>query len=222
MFLIFTLQYHSQLNLILKEHQTTLSLKPACPVCAVQERSHKSYRPLTVLTFRLNYLFSELNAASYHLLNLVLHAVVCVLFLRVCRLFLDKTSSLVAALLFAVHPIHTEAVSIAVTRMVVLVLNCRGHGCYSFKPRVSHLKRSFLESDLLLQTEWILQWGHFDNLSSCVSGSFPNIFLRECWAPALKEAFPSHMSHADVNPPLFCHRLLLKTTAWATSSAAVC
>lgn len=65
-----------------------------------------------MLTFRLNYLFSELSAASYHLLNVILHAVVCVLFLRVCRLFLDKTSSLVAALLFAVHPIHTEAVSV--------------------------------------------------------------------------------------------------------------
>lgn len=85
-----------------------------CVVLCVglQERSHKSYRPLTVLTFRLNYLFSELSAASYHLLNVVLHGVVCVLFLRVCRLFLDKTSSLVAALLFAVHPIHTEAVSV--------------------------------------------------------------------------------------------------------------
>lgn len=83
------------------------------PTCVpLQERSHKSYRPLTVLTFRLNYLFSELSAASYHLLNVILHAVVCVLFLRVCRLFLDKTSSLVAALLFAVHPIHTEAVSV--------------------------------------------------------------------------------------------------------------
>ncbi|XP_029697225.1 protein O-mannosyl-transferase TMTC3 isoform X2 [Takifugu rubripes] len=85
-----------------------------------EERSHKSYRPLTVLTFRLNYLFSELNAASYHLLNLVLHAVVCVLFLRVCRLFLDKTSSLVAALLFAVHPIHTEAVTGVVGRAELL------------------------------------------------------------------------------------------------------
>uniref|UniRef100_A0A672JC61 dolichyl-phosphate-mannose--protein mannosyltransferase n=1 Tax=Salarias fasciatus TaxID=181472 RepID=A0A672JC61_SALFA len=85
-----------------------------------EERSHKSYRPLTVLTFRLNYLFSELSAASYHLLNVVLHAVVCVLFLRVCRLFLDKTSSLVAALLFAVHPIHTEAVTGVVGRAELL------------------------------------------------------------------------------------------------------
>uniref|UniRef100_A0A7N8X1A9 Protein O-mannosyl-transferase TMTC3 n=1 Tax=Mastacembelus armatus TaxID=205130 RepID=A0A7N8X1A9_9TELE len=85
-----------------------------------EERSHKSYRPLTVLTFRLNYLFTELSAASYHLLNVVLHAVVCVLFLRVCRLFLDKTSSLVAALLFAVHPIHTEAVTGVVGRAELL------------------------------------------------------------------------------------------------------
>uniref|UniRef100_A0A3Q1FBX1 Protein O-mannosyl-transferase TMTC3 n=1 Tax=Acanthochromis polyacanthus TaxID=80966 RepID=A0A3Q1FBX1_9TELE len=85
-----------------------------------EERSHKSYRPLTVLTFRLNYLFSELSAASYHLLNVVLHAVVCVLFLRVCRSFLDKTSSLVAALLFAVHPIHTEAVTGVVGRAELL------------------------------------------------------------------------------------------------------
>ncbi|XP_078112641.1 protein O-mannosyl-transferase TMTC3 isoform X1 [Sander vitreus] len=85
-----------------------------------EERSHKSYRPFTVLTFRLNYLFSELSAASYHLLNVVFHAVVCVLFLRVCRLFLDKTSSLVAALLFAVHPIHTEAVTGVVGRAELL------------------------------------------------------------------------------------------------------
>lgn len=85
-----------------------------------EERSHKSYRPLTVLTFRLNYLWSELSAASYHLLNVLLHALVCVLFLRVCRLFLDHRHSLVAALLFAVHPIHTEAVTGVVGRAELL------------------------------------------------------------------------------------------------------
>uniref|UniRef100_A0A8C9R5V2 Protein O-mannosyl-transferase TMTC3 n=1 Tax=Scleropages formosus TaxID=113540 RepID=A0A8C9R5V2_SCLFO len=85
-----------------------------------EERSHKSYRPLTVLTFRLNYLISELGAMSYHLLNMLLHAVVCVLFLRVSRIILDNTSSLVAALLFAVHPIHTEAVTGVVGRAELL------------------------------------------------------------------------------------------------------
>lgn len=85
-----------------------------------EERSHKSYRPLTVLTFRLNFLFSELNAVSYHLLNLLLHAVVCVIFLKVCKLFLDNRTSLIAALLFAVHPIHTEAVTGVVGRAELL------------------------------------------------------------------------------------------------------
>ncbi|XP_072002628.1 protein O-mannosyl-transferase TMTC3 isoform X3 [Engystomops pustulosus] len=85
-----------------------------------EERSHKSYRPLTVLTFRLNYMFSELNAVSYHLLNLLLHAVVCIVFLKVCKLFLDNRTSLVAALLFAVHPIHTEAVTGVVGRAELL------------------------------------------------------------------------------------------------------
>ncbi|XP_014819230.1 PREDICTED: transmembrane and TPR repeat-containing protein 3 [Calidris pugnax] len=85
-----------------------------------EERSHKSYRPLTVLTFRLNYLFSELNAVSYHFLNLVFHVVVCVVFLKVCKLFLDNRSSVVAALLFAVHPIHTEAVTGVVGRAELL------------------------------------------------------------------------------------------------------
>ncbi|NXB28255.1 TMTC3 protein, partial [Eulacestoma nigropectus] len=85
-----------------------------------EERSHKSYRPLTVLTFRLNYLFSELNAVSYHFLNLVFHVVVCLVFLKVCKLFLDNRSSIVASLLFAVHPIHTEAVTGVVGRAELL------------------------------------------------------------------------------------------------------
>ncbi|XP_007429126.1 transmembrane and TPR repeat-containing protein 3 [Python bivittatus] len=85
-----------------------------------EERSHKSYRPLTVFTFRLNYLFSELNAISYHFLNVIFHAVVCIIFLKLCKLFLDNKSSLVASLLFAVHPIHTEAVTGVVGRAELL------------------------------------------------------------------------------------------------------
>ncbi|XP_048863482.1 protein O-mannosyl-transferase TMTC3 [Brienomyrus brachyistius] len=86
-----------------------------------EERSHKSYRPLTVLTFRLNYALSELHAASYHLLNVLLHMVVCVLFLQISHLLLlHRSCSLVAALLFAVHPIHTEAVTGVVGRAELL------------------------------------------------------------------------------------------------------
>uniref|UniRef100_A0A8C9LDF7 DUF1736 domain-containing protein n=1 Tax=Pavo cristatus TaxID=9049 RepID=A0A8C9LDF7_PAVCR len=68
----------------------------------------------------MNYLFSELNAVSYHFLNLIFHGVVCVVFLKVCKLFLDNQSSIVASLLFAVHPIHTEAVTGVVGRAELL------------------------------------------------------------------------------------------------------
>jgi len=58
------------------------AIKMTPSVILFQEKSHKSYRPLCVLTFRLNYMLSELDPWSYHLLNVVLHAVVCVMFMR--------------------------------------------------------------------------------------------------------------------------------------------
>ena len=42
----------------------------------VKEQSHKSYRPVTVLTFRLNYLLHQLQPLGFHLVNLLLHTVV--------------------------------------------------------------------------------------------------------------------------------------------------
>ncbi|RUS90441.1 hypothetical protein EGW08_001782 [Elysia chlorotica] len=85
-----------------------------------KEKSHKSYRPLCVLTFRLNYMIGELDPAGYHLLNVILHALVCVMFMRVCTMFLREVTSFIAALLFAVHPIHTEAVTGVVGRAEAL------------------------------------------------------------------------------------------------------
>ncbi|GAB1605655.1 protein O-mannosyl-transferase TMTC3-like [Argonauta hians] len=81
-----------------------------------KEDSHKSYRPLCVLTFRLNYAVSGLNPASYHLVNLLLHTAVCFLLMRVSQLFLPRFTAFLAALLFALHPIHTEAVTGVVGR----------------------------------------------------------------------------------------------------------
>lgn len=47
-----------------------------------QEQSHKSYRPLCVLTFRWNYAISGLEPMTYHLVNMLLHAVVSVMYYR--------------------------------------------------------------------------------------------------------------------------------------------
>lgn len=85
-----------------------------------KEQSHKSYRPLCILTFRLNYTVHGLQPFGYHLVNVTLHTVVCLLYYRVCLLFLPLLTSFVAAMLFAVHPIHTEAVTGVVGRAELL------------------------------------------------------------------------------------------------------
>ena len=75
-------------------------------------KSHKSYRPLCVATFRLNYMLHELQPMGYHLVNVLLHGVVCYLYVQLCGvIFSEVWPALIAGLLFAVHPIHTEAVS---------------------------------------------------------------------------------------------------------------
>ncbi|XP_018562802.1 transmembrane and TPR repeat-containing protein CG4050-like [Anoplophora glabripennis] len=84
------------------------------------EQSHKSYRPLCVLTFRWNYLLWQLEPMGYHLVNMLLHSVVCLMYFRMCSMFLPELSSFVAAMLFAVHPIHTEAVTGVVGRAETL------------------------------------------------------------------------------------------------------
>ena len=75
--------------------------------------SHKSYRPLCVATFRLNYLLHELQPMGYHLVNVLLHGAVCYLYVQLCGVVFSQVwPALIAGLLFAVHPIHTEAVSL--------------------------------------------------------------------------------------------------------------
>ncbi|XP_064459651.1 protein O-mannosyl-transferase TMTC2-like [Ornithodoros turicata] len=75
--------------------------------------SHKSYRPLCVLSFRLNYLLGGYDPRGYHLFNVLLHGIVSGLFtVLVAKFFIGQPlPTLVAGLLFAVHPIHTEAVA---------------------------------------------------------------------------------------------------------------
>ncbi|XP_077584133.1 protein O-mannosyl-transferase TMTC4 [Stigmatopora nigra] len=97
--------------------------------------SHKSYRPLTVLTFRLNYMLAGgLHPVGFHVLNITLHAVISALMIDVFALLFgglayDKgarivnrapKTSLLAALFFAAHPVHTESVAGVVGRADLL------------------------------------------------------------------------------------------------------
>lgn len=71
------------------------------------------YRPLPILSLGVEYrLWGIHYPAGYHALSLVLHGLVCTaVFLFLSLLFGDYLSAWLAALIFAVHPIHTEAVA---------------------------------------------------------------------------------------------------------------
>lgn len=70
------------------------------------------YRPLTTLSYALNFSLSRLNPWSYHLANILLHGVVSALvFLLGQSLGLHRISCLLGAVVFAVHPIHVEVVA---------------------------------------------------------------------------------------------------------------
>ena len=82
--------------------------------------SHKSYRPLTVITFRINYALHELQPWGYHVINVPLHRLAMILFGVVCASRGGGWSSgeglvFTAMILLASHPVHTEAVSENIT-----------------------------------------------------------------------------------------------------------
>ncbi|XP_047431445.1 protein O-mannosyl-transferase TMTC1 [Mugil cephalus] len=84
--------------------------------------SHKSYRPLCILTFKLNILLGGMNPLYFHIVNVCLHCAVTCLLMHTCQrcVFENPRLAFVTALLFAVHPVHTEAVSGIVGRADVL------------------------------------------------------------------------------------------------------
>lgn len=70
------------------------------------------YRPLQSLSYRIDYTMWGLYPDGYHGLNIALHAANSVLVFFLVRRFLANAHlALAVAALFAVHPIHTQAVT---------------------------------------------------------------------------------------------------------------
>ncbi len=70
------------------------------------------YRPVAKLGFMLCYQVFGPSAAGFHLVSLLLNmAVVGMLFLFADRLFTSRLAAFAAAALFAIHPVHVEAVA---------------------------------------------------------------------------------------------------------------
>lgn len=83
-------------------------------------RSHRSYRPLSVLSLRLNAQLGA-SAAGFHAANALLHAAVTwLLWSHAAATLRRRPAALAAALLFAAHPANTEAVAYCVGRADLL------------------------------------------------------------------------------------------------------
>ncbi len=80
----------------------------------------QEYRPVLMLTFLAHFLTTGPSAPPMHAANLLLHALACALLWAVLRRRLGETESFAAALVFAVLPVHTEAVSALTGRSELL------------------------------------------------------------------------------------------------------
>lgn len=83
--------------------------------------SFGAYRPLTNVSFALNYAVSGMNPTGYHVVNIFLHGVNAILIYALVLAYLENWSAaLITGVFFAIHPIHTEAVSAIAGRPEVL------------------------------------------------------------------------------------------------------
>jgi tetratricopeptide (TPR) repeat protein len=85
------------------------------------------YRPVTATTYLVDYLAYGLNPGGFHVSNAALHGSASALAtLLVAGLGASTPAAAIAGVIFAVHPVHTEAVAWIVGRAEVLA----GAGCF--------------------------------------------------------------------------------------------
>ncbi|MDJ0783929.1 MAG: tetratricopeptide repeat protein [Desulfosarcinaceae bacterium] len=119
------------------------------------------YRPVSCLTLALNWYVGQRSVVGYHVVNLVIHCLTALFLLKTVLLLFDtprladhkKTSqtrywiALMAATLWAVHPIQTQAVTYIVQRMAQLAGLFYIIGIFSYL----HLR-------LAIRLRWRLAW----------------------------------------------------------------
>ena len=119
------------------------------------ELANKMYRPVPCLTFALNWYFGQDDPFGFHVVNISLHVLTgFFLFLFIQALYttpvLNKASSgekwlvpILASVLWAINPIHTQAVTYIVQRMAVMAGLFYLLGLYAFlKARLVENARS--------------------------------------------------------------------------------
>ncbi|WP_224985042.1 tetratricopeptide repeat protein [Geomonas agri] len=110
-------------EVIIVNNPQTLTLRSIPDVLLSPDVVKPYYRPLNRATYLLDYQLAGMNPAWYHGVNIIIHLGNVILLYLVCRRFLaDPKAALIAALLFAVHPVNTEAVNFISARNTLLAL----------------------------------------------------------------------------------------------------
>lgn len=82
------------------------------PEAFSQPVSYHVYRPLASFTFAVNYALNRLEPSGYHFVNLLFHALnAFLLFFLLKQIGFQPIPSFAGGLIFAIHPVHTEAVT---------------------------------------------------------------------------------------------------------------
>lgn len=79
------------------------------------------YRPVSLTSYRLVRTLTGVRPLPHHVVNILLHAVICVMIVRLCRyLGGSERAAMAAGLVFAVLPIHTAVLNNVVGRADLL------------------------------------------------------------------------------------------------------
>ena len=79
------------------------------------------YRPLTILAFKTEYALGHGSPVAFHAASIVLYVLASVLVFQLARRLLPVWAAWITAALFAVHPVHVEAVANTVGQSELLV-----------------------------------------------------------------------------------------------------
>ncbi|MCI0528198.1 MAG: hypothetical protein L0Y56_12235, partial [Nitrospira sp.] len=109
-----------------------------------------NYRPLLMVTYALNYALDGLDPWGFHLLNVLIHVLTVLVCFGLIRLLLgDIRAAILGALIFAIHPINSEAVNYITARSSLLSTLFASMAVLSF-----HLFRSLQREGLMVKS-----WG---------------------------------------------------------------
>jgi tetratricopeptide (TPR) repeat protein len=160
-------------------------------------------RPLTYFTFWLNRQLGAGDPLGYHLFNLLFHLAGVLLAWECLRRLLPERTALIAAVLFALHPMQAEAVNYVWARGIVLA------GAFCFAALWQWIEGR----------PWIaLGWFALALLAKEECAAFPLLLVWLDWRGSLRGKFPAARRSLPALAAMFALALAAGARViWATS-----